>query len=51
MGMRFAKPHPASQGEIKQIINSFTHAAEYLHKAGFDGIQVLEPCPWKSPAD
>ena len=40
MGMHFAKPHPASDEEIKQIIYGFTYAAEYLHKAGYDGIQL-----------
>ena len=40
MGMKFAKPHAASQGEIHQIIADFTHAAEFLYKAGYDGIQL-----------
>ncbi|KIW15453.1 hypothetical protein PV08_05499 [Exophiala spinifera] len=40
LGMRFAKPHAASLDEIKDIINRFTHAAEFLHKAGYDGIQL-----------
>ena len=40
MGMRFAKPHAASQEEIKDIVNRFTYAAEFLHKAGYDGIQL-----------
>ncbi len=40
MGMRFAKPHAASTNEIKDITSRFTHAAEFLHKAGFDGIQL-----------
>ncbi|KAK6366986.1 hypothetical protein LTS17_010537 [Exophiala oligosperma] len=40
MGMRFAKPHAASLAEIKDIIERFTHAAEYLHRAGYDGIQL-----------
>lgn len=40
MGLRFAKPHPASQEEIDNVIASFTHAAEYLHKAGYDGIEL-----------
>ena len=40
MGMKFAKPHAASKDEIKQIINAFAHAAEYLHKAGYDGIEL-----------
>lgn len=39
-GMKFAKPHAASLEEIKDIVNRFTHAAEYLYKAGFDGIEI-----------
>ncbi|KAB8258489.1 hypothetical protein BDV32DRAFT_139566 [Aspergillus pseudonomiae] len=38
--MKFAKPHAASQDEIQDIIKRWTHAAVYLHKAGFDGIQL-----------
>ncbi|KAB8345940.1 hypothetical protein FH972_022992 [Carpinus fangiana] len=40
MGMHFAKPHAASEGEIQEIIEGFAHAAEYLEKAGYDGIQL-----------
>ena len=40
MGMTFAKPHAATQDEIKRIVDGFAHAAEYLHKAGYDGIQL-----------
>lgn len=40
MGMHFNKPHAASKDEIKQIIDGFAHAAEYLEKAGYDGIQL-----------
>ena len=40
MGMRFAKPRAASVDEIKDIVSRFTHAAEFLHKAGYDGIQL-----------
>lgn len=40
MGMRFAKPHAASQEEINNVIDGFTHAAEFLHKAGYDGIEL-----------
>lgn len=36
----FAKPHPASKAEINDIIERFAHAAEFLYKAGFDGIQL-----------
>lgn len=40
MGMRFAKPHAASKDEIKSLVNQWTHAAEYLYKAGYDGIEL-----------
>lgn len=40
MGMHFNKPHPASPEEIEHIIDGFAHAALYLHKAGYDGIQL-----------
>lgn len=39
-GMKFNKPRAASLEDIKDIVNRFTHAAEYLHQAGFDGIQL-----------
>lgn len=40
MGMTFGKPHAASEQEIENIIEGFAHAAEYLEKAGYDGIQL-----------
>jgi 2,4-dienoyl-CoA reductase-like NADH-dependent reductase (Old Yellow Enzyme family) len=40
MGMQFAKPHAASQEEIDNVIAGFTHSAEFLHKAGYDGIEL-----------
>jgi 2,4-dienoyl-CoA reductase-like NADH-dependent reductase (Old Yellow Enzyme family) len=40
MGVTFAKPRAATQEDIAGIIDSFAHAAEYLDKAGFDGIQL-----------
>ncbi|KAL8769648.1 MAG: hypothetical protein Q9209_004445 [Squamulea sp. 1 TL-2023] len=40
MGMTFNKPHPASSEEIERVKEAFVHAAEYLYKAGFDGIQL-----------
>lgn len=40
MGMQFNKPHPAMQEEIDRIIEGFAHAAEYLEKAGYDGIEL-----------
>lgn len=40
MGMEFAKPHAASQDEINRVVDGFSHAAEFLEKAGYDGIQL-----------
>ncbi|KAL4893468.1 hypothetical protein BDV59DRAFT_177465 [Aspergillus ambiguus] len=40
MGMKFGKPRAATQEDIANIIDSFAHAAEYLEKAGFDGMQL-----------
>lgn len=38
MGMKFAKPHAATEEELKGFVEGFAHAAEYLMKAGWDGI-------------
>ncbi|KAF2662852.1 FMN-linked oxidoreductase [Lophiostoma macrostomum CBS 122681] len=38
--IEFAKPHAATKQEIGQIVDSFAHAAEYLDKAGYDGIEL-----------
>lgn len=40
MGMTFAKPKPMDEGDFKRVIDGFAHAAEYLYKAGYDGIQL-----------
>ncbi|KAL1297241.1 hypothetical protein AAFC00_004802 [Neodothiora populina] len=40
MGMTFSKPRPATEEDIKNIIEGFAHAAEYLEKAGWDGIEL-----------
>lgn len=40
MGLTFAKPRPATEQDIKDVIEGFAHAAEYLEKAGFDGINI-----------
>lgn len=39
-GIKYAKPHAATQEEINVLIEGFAYAAEYLEKAGFDGIQL-----------
>ncbi|KAI0151505.1 NADH oxidase [Pestalotiopsis sp. NC0098] len=40
MGRTFAKPRAATKEDIEGFIKGFTHAAVYLEKAGFDGIQL-----------
>lgn len=40
MGMQFAKPHTATQEEINTVIDGFAHAAEFLEKAGYDGVEL-----------
>lgn len=40
MGMTFCKPRPATEEDIKNIIEGFAHAAEYLEKAGWDGVEL-----------
>lgn len=40
MGMRFAQPHAASSHEILNIVARFTQVANFLHAAGFDGIEL-----------
>jgi 2,4-dienoyl-CoA reductase-like NADH-dependent reductase (Old Yellow Enzyme family) len=39
-GMKFNKPRAATQNDIDGIVDGFAHAAEYLEKAGYDGIQL-----------
>ncbi|KAK4635649.1 NADH-dependent flavin oxidoreductase nadA [Fulvia fulva] len=40
MGMTFAKPRAATEEDIKNFIEGWAHAAEYLEEAGYDGIQL-----------
>lgn len=40
MGMHFAKPKPMDEQDFKNVIEGFAHAAEFLYKAGYDGIQL-----------
>ncbi|CAM1501195.1 Fc.00g103570.m01.CDS01 [Cosmosporella sp. VM-42] len=39
-GMSFGKPRAATKEDIARIIEGFAHAAEYLEKAGFDGVEL-----------
>lgn len=40
MGMTFGKPRAATAEDIARIIGGFAHAAEFLDKAGYDGIEL-----------
>lgn len=40
LGMEFGTPRAATKDDIKGIVDGFAHAAEYLEKAGFDGIEL-----------
>ena len=40
MGMSFNKPHAATEEEIERFVDGFAHAAEFLEKAGYDGIEL-----------
>lgn len=40
MGMTFAKPRAATEADIRNVIEGFAHAAEYLEKSEFDGIEL-----------
>lgn len=40
MGMSFENPCAVSSEDIQHIIEGFAHAAEYLYKAGFDGMEL-----------
>lgn len=36
----FAKPRPMEKPDFDAVIGGFAHAAEYAHRAGYDGIQL-----------
>lgn len=40
MGMEFNKPRAMTEADIARVTAGFAHAAEYLEKAGFDGIEL-----------
>ncbi|GJC87463.1 NADH-dependent flavin oxidoreductase nadA [Colletotrichum liriopes] len=40
MGMTFGKPRAMDENDIERVINGFAHAAEYVYKAGFDGVEL-----------
>jgi 2,4-dienoyl-CoA reductase-like NADH-dependent reductase (Old Yellow Enzyme family) len=40
LSLTFAKPRAMNKSEIKDLVDMFAFAAEYLHKAGYDGIQL-----------
>ncbi|OBR05328.1 NADH:flavin oxidoreductase/NADH oxidase [Colletotrichum higginsianum IMI 349063] len=40
MGMTFGKPRAMDKADIKRVVDGFAHAAEYVHRAGFDGVEL-----------
>ncbi|KAF2857453.1 FMN-linked oxidoreductase [Piedraia hortae CBS 480.64] len=40
LGLSFAKPRPATEKDIARVIDSFAHGAQYLEKAGYDGVEL-----------
>jgi 2,4-dienoyl-CoA reductase-like NADH-dependent reductase (Old Yellow Enzyme family) len=40
MGATFEKPRAATKDDIDNIVDGFAHAAEFLEKAGYDGIEL-----------
>ncbi|KAK8023725.1 hypothetical protein PG993_011791 [Apiospora rasikravindrae] len=40
MGMTFGKPRPMEKKDFDEVIGGFAHAAEYLYKAGYDGVEL-----------
>ncbi|KAE8380918.1 NADH oxidase [Aspergillus bertholletiae] len=40
LGNRYGVPRAATEADIKEVIEGFAHAAEFLDRAGFDGIQL-----------
>ena len=40
LGKAFAKPRPMEQKDICDVIKGFAHAAEYVYKAGGDGVEL-----------
>lgn len=40
LGKTYAKPRAMTKDDIKDVVDSFAYAAEYLQKAGFDGVEL-----------
>ncbi|OGM47479.1 hypothetical protein ABOM_002557 [Aspergillus bombycis] len=40
MGNSFAAPRAATEDDIQNIITGFAHAAEFLDRAGYDGVEL-----------
>ncbi|KAI1635226.1 NADH:flavin oxidoreductase/NADH oxidase [Biscogniauxia mediterranea] len=40
MGQTYNKPRAMDKKDIEDVVDAFAHAAQYLHKAGYDGIQL-----------
>lgn len=40
MGLEFAKPRAMTQEDITENVATWAHAAEFLYKAGYDGVEL-----------
>ncbi|KAM0808397.1 hypothetical protein AB5N19_08740 [Seiridium cardinale] len=40
MGMTFGKPRAMEKKDFEEVIGGFAHAAEFLYKAGYDGVEL-----------
>ncbi|KJZ77259.1 hypothetical protein HIM_03580 [Hirsutella minnesotensis 3608] len=40
LGLQFAKPRPMEKADFDNVIEGFAHAADYLQKAGYDGVEL-----------
>lgn len=40
LGMTFGKPRAMEKKDFDAVIGGFAHAAEFLYKAGYDGVQL-----------
>ncbi|KAI0130398.1 hypothetical protein BJ170DRAFT_620054 [Xylariales sp. AK1849] len=40
MGMTFGKPRPMEKKDFDAVVGGFAHAAEFLFKAGYDGVEL-----------
>lgn len=40
MGKKWAQPKAMDEGDFKTVLDGFVHCAEFVYRAGFDGVQL-----------